>query len=131
MPVFFFDLDTPAGFERAEEGLEFDSLEAAFLSAYEAAVEMAVDLLRDRQDASRHRFEVRDAGGVLVFELPFTEILKPRAQAPPPSGAQRRLSDEIARTRALKAEVMNALERARATARSGVTSSALIRLDIR
>ena len=83
MPVFFFDFDTPEGFERADVGVPFASIEAAFLSAHQAAVEMIVELLRNGRDAGGRRFEVRDERGSVVLELPFLEVLHPRGSAGP------------------------------------------------
>lgn len=122
MPVFFFDLETADKFERDQVGVQFDSVEAAFLGAHEAAVAMIVELLRDRRDASRHRFEVRNEHGLVVLELPFLEVLHPRSAAKPPMNmdAPRRLRDTLARSRVLREELQEALERARRVAQSNV-----------
>lgn len=49
-------------------------------------MDISVHLLRERQDPSRHRFEVRDEESRLVMEIWFTEVLRPGRSSTPTSG---------------------------------------------
>ena len=127
MPRFFFDLATPAGLERDDTGSVFDSLETAYLDGSQAAVEISIDLLRDRHDPSRHRFEVRDEEGQVVLEIPFGEVLRPGRSATPhpgPPGMQARLEAAFERNRELKSELALAVAEARERLR---TARAILR----
>ena len=116
MTRFFFDLSTPAGFERDAVGIEFASLERAYLEASRAAIDISADLMRERKDPSRYSFELRDVSGDLVLELPFSEVLqpgrtvKPRAASP----AHALLQASLVRNQRLRLELTAVLEQARA-----------------
>jgi hypothetical protein len=58
------------------EGAEFASIEEAFLEAFRGAQELWSELLRDRQDPRRYAYEITDARGVILMEVPFVEILE-------------------------------------------------------
>ena len=77
MPRYYFHLVSPEGVSADDMGSEFSDVEAAFLNAHEAAFEMSVEMLRERHDPSRHRFEIRDAAGQMLFDLPFSEVMRP------------------------------------------------------
>ena len=113
MPLFYFDLATPGGLERDDLGVAFPGVEAAYLDACRAALEMSVDMLRERQDPGLHRFEVRDERAALVLEIPFTEVLQPRRRPVAPHRMQRQIEATVGRTRQLRAEVHAELVRAR------------------
>ena len=53
------------------QGLNFETVERAYLEAYEAALEMWGELLRQRRDLRRCAFRVRDGSGALMFTFPF------------------------------------------------------------
>jgi len=76
MRRFYFHLCGPNGFNRDEEGVEFETLEHAYLDLWKAAVEMSVDALRQHRDATRDRFELWDEQGKFLLELPFSEVMK-------------------------------------------------------
>ncbi len=113
MPLFFFDLATPGGIERDDLGVSFPGVEAAYMDACRAALEMSVDMLRARQDPARHCFEVRDERAALVLEIPFTEVLQPRRRPAPPRRAHPQIEATVGRSRQLRAEVHAELTRAR------------------
>ena len=123
MPHFFFDLCAPDSFERDAVGLSFESLDVAYLSASQAAMDISIDMLRERKDPSRHRFEVRDGEGRIVLELPFAEVLHPgKCVKPPPTAGQvhARLQASLDRNRKLKADMADLLVNARKGALQGL-----------
>jgi hypothetical protein len=75
MPRFYLHLWTGAEYITDQEGDELESADAAYLEAFEAAKEMAADLIRAHADATHHRFDVFDRSGRVLFEVPFTEVL--------------------------------------------------------
>jgi hypothetical protein len=119
MPRFYLHLWTGSEYIVDQDGDELDSAEAAYLEAFEAAREMASDLVRGRVDPMLHRFDVVDRSGRAVFELPFTEVLgRPPKARPAPVGAQDRrrvlldaVAREIATARATMAEAQETLAR--------------------
>ena len=119
MTQFYFHLSTPDGFERDEFGCEFESLEHAYIDAWTAALEISIDMLRQREDPSRFRFEVTDGEGLLLTELPFVEVLKPGSTprfAGSPSSL--RVAERLKRTRELQSEVNAGLSQARMSLQS-------------
>lgn len=98
-------------------GLRFVSLEEAYLSANQGALEIAIEMLRERENPSRLRFEVRDEHGALVLELPFSEVLQPGRGAKPhdPVHVHERLKANLERSRVLKSELVAALAQTRQT----------------
>lgn len=122
MTRFYFHLSTPNGFERDEFGCEFESLEHAYMDTWQAALEISMEMLGRREDPSRFRFEITDADNAPLLDLPFVEVLKPRA-APRFAGsfANPPVAERLRRTRELQAEVSAGLKQARValeTARS-------------
>src|SRR6185503_6678987 len=105
MPRFFFHLVSPGSYDVDQEGSEFCSVESAFLDAREAAIDMAAEMLKDRIDPSRHQFEIVDAEGRFLIELPFSEVLRPRTKPPNRHAARQVLDAEILRGQRLKAEM--------------------------
>lgn len=75
MPRFYLHLWNGEEFMLDEEGDDLESAEAAYLEAFEAAKEMAIDLIRSRLDVTAYRFDVTDQVGCALFELPFSEVL--------------------------------------------------------
>jgi hypothetical protein len=85
VPLFYFHL--LVGGERSPDdvGVEFDSLEAAYLDAFEAAREMWSELLEQRKDPTERSFEICGADGTILMTLPFTEVLEVARKAAPRS----------------------------------------------
>ncbi len=77
MPLFFFHLAGPDENSPDSEGVEFASVEDAFLDVHRAVLDISFDMLRRQRDPHRYRFDVRDSSGRLLFELPFSEVLRP------------------------------------------------------
>lgn len=122
MPRYYFHVVSTEGVSADEMGSEFPNVEAAFLSAHEAAFEMSVEMLRERHDPSGYRFEIRDARGELLFDLPFSEVMRPASRPVLPTAALlaqlRRHQERATKARAeLKAEY----EQARSLLKSTTT----------
>ncbi|GJE43163.1 DUF6894 family protein [Methylobacterium soli] len=82
MPQFFLHFRTPVETHRDDEGSTFASLEDAFVEACEAIPDIAAELWRStvlgrRDDPLGCTFEIADAFGRLLMEVPFREILDP------------------------------------------------------
>lgn len=75
MPWFFFHLRSPKGLERDDLGLEFPSLEAAYLEAFRTVPGMSAELAFQKLDPTPYTFEITETGGRLLMEVPFTEVL--------------------------------------------------------
>jgi hypothetical protein len=108
---YFFHLWTGAEYQRDECGTELDSAEAAYMEAFEAAQELAISMIRDRQNAALPRFEVTDERDRLIFELPFVEVTGSRASRHP-------LEATLTRGRTLAASVAEQVSLARGSLRS-------------
>lgn len=98
MTRYFFHLWTGAAYERDDHGSDLPHVEAAYMEAFEAAQDLAIDLIRSRENAALRRFDVVDEQGRIVFELPFTEVVGTRASKHP-------VMETLLRGRALAADV--------------------------
>lgn len=76
MPHFYFHYREDEKFHIDEMGIQPASVEAAFLRAYEGALDMWSELLRQRRDPRRSAFVVTDQDGKVMFEYPFAEALE-------------------------------------------------------
>jgi uncharacterized protein DUF6894 len=56
-------------------GANFESVEAAYLEAFESVQELWPMLLEDRRDPREYAFEITNCAGVVLMELPFSEPL--------------------------------------------------------
>ena len=83
MARYFFHLVAPDETSKDEIGTELPSAEAAYLEACEAALDISFEMLRQREDPSRHAFEVTDEDGHVVFDIPFAEVTRPAQRMPP------------------------------------------------
>lgn len=89
MPLFYFHLRNPQGLNRDQIGLEFPSVEAAYLEACHTVPEISADLVRKKANPARYAFEITDEDDRLLMEVPFAEVLdRGRKPAPPPTTAQ-------------------------------------------
>lgn len=82
MSRYYFHLWLGDSCERDEVGLECKSVEDAYLQAFHGAQDAWVDEIRQRTDPRRHRYEVTDDAGRIVFELPFVEVISRPSKAP-------------------------------------------------
>ena len=82
MTRFFFDFHQDGNITPDETGVEFESAEAAYLAAVDGAHGLWGELLKTRQDPRRCSFEIRGNDKVLLFSLPFNELLDNCRDAP-------------------------------------------------
>lgn len=75
MTRYFFHVWLGDVVERDEIGTECPDAEEAYMQAFHAAQDAWVDSVRCRNDPGRHRFEVTDAAGNILFEVPFSEVI--------------------------------------------------------
>jgi hypothetical protein len=75
MTKFFFNFRQGSEYCQDWQGIHYDTADQAYLGAFEAALEMWVQLLRERNDPCACSFEVTDDLGRSVFVLPFSEVL--------------------------------------------------------
>ena len=76
MTLFFFHLrGGPAGLSRDDVGVDFPDAETAYLEAHQAAKDMAREWLKQGRNPRGYAFEIENASGELVLELPFAEAL--------------------------------------------------------
>ncbi len=78
MPRYFFHLATEVSYSVDEDGLYFEDLDAAYLDACRAAMDMSVQMLRAQQDPGRCRFDVADDAGAILLDIPFLEVMRIR-----------------------------------------------------
>jgi hypothetical protein len=83
MPRFFFNLSSQDHVSKDEIGTEFSSLEAAYLNTCDAILDIAFEKLRARQDPAKDKFEITDEQEHVLMEVPFSEVLGPKALAEP------------------------------------------------
>lgn len=86
MSLYYFHLWNGHEYEVDQTGIELENSEAACLEAFLGAREIWLQLLRERQNPARYRFDVVDDQGRSVHEISFTEALGLRmARRPSPS----------------------------------------------
>ena len=118
MPHYYFHLAAPDSFNADEIGSEFPDIELAYLGACQAALEMSVEMLRRRDDPSRHRFEITNHDGALLFDLPFYEVLRPAAKVKRQDELVRRVAHFAEHVRQTRSELKNEFEQAASLIRS-------------
>lgn len=107
MPRFYFHLRCPSGLDRDEIGLDLDGVEAAYLEACAAIPAIAAELCEQRANPHRHAFEIVDAAGTLLMDVPFAEVLDPRRKRVRPTSPKqwRKALVEMERTARLITEL--------------------------
>jgi len=110
MPRFFFNHSSHGDVCVDDIGTEFPSLEAAYLDTCEAALLIAFEKLRARQDPAEDAFEIIDRHGHALMRVPFSEVLRPvpPRRTPivrPRSHIMAACQEQLARSRILKAEL--------------------------
>ena len=127
MHHYYFHLISPAGRDTDEVGNDFPDAEQAYLSAHQAALDMSVEMLNAHNgDPARHSFEITDADGLVLFELPFSEVVAPsKGLAPHMFHASLRLHHE----RTVRATTNLKTEFARTRSLLSATRELLLRAD--
>jgi hypothetical protein len=120
MPRFFFNLSSEGNVSMDETGMDFPSLETAYLDACEAILEMGIEKLRARQDPSKDMFEIADGQRNVLMQVPFSEALRPAAAttiAPNTIQTFHSCLHQLARSEALQTDISAGLEQAKKTVR--------------
>jgi hypothetical protein len=113
MALFFFNLVSPDGYEVDEIGCEFPSVEQAYLEAHAAAIEMSVEMMRDRRDPTRYQFEIVDDQRRFLIDLPFSEVIRPRAVSASHAEIRPKILNAIRRGNELRWEIQAELDKSR------------------
>jgi hypothetical protein len=108
MPFYYFHLRTAEGLDRDEIGLLYANIEAAYLGACKAIPKLLAELVQGGHDPNCCIFEITDAEGRRLIEVPFLERAKRWRPPQPPavSPETRALLDRIdVLTRAIGEEI--------------------------
>ncbi|WP_022722343.1 DUF6894 family protein [Rhodopseudomonas sp. B29] len=110
MPRFFFNYTSGGTTSVDDIGVDFPSLEAAYLDACESALEIAFEQLQARQDPTGDAFDIFDDKQNVLIKLPFSEVLRPAGRPPVLANLQTEIalencSREIARGEKLNSEL--------------------------
>ena len=111
MPMFFFHLRAPGTFERDEEGLQCPDFETAYLEAYRAIPDLTAEFIRQGRDPMDLAFEITDADDQLLFEMPFTELVRGEPKAPRPHPEALKGLSQVERAYDLVASVKYQIEK--------------------
>ena len=76
MPTCYFHFRNRSVVEEDDIGVEFQSLEEAYLGAFDTAQEMWTELLRQRTDPLGCSFEIAGHTGRLLLTEPFDQVLR-------------------------------------------------------
>jgi len=119
MPRFFFHLSGgPKGLTLDEFGVDLPNVEDVYLEAFQAAKDMAQEWLLTGHNPRSYAFEIVNAAGELVLELPFSEALDHQAGRRPAMRPSRRMAKKQgARMMRLTAEVAQQVEMAQENVR--------------
>ena len=113
MPRYFFHLVAPSERIDDELGCEFPDVEQAYLEAHRAALDVGIEMLRNHADPSAHRFEITDANGHILFDLPFAEVMRPRTRPVLPTELHARLEEQKKRKLKITAELQRTVDHTR------------------
>jgi hypothetical protein len=105
MARFYFHLVSPGSYCPDDVGSEFPDVEAAYMEAWQAALEMGCEMLKERRDPCRHQFEIADDQGRFLMEVPFSEAMRPAGQAVQNPGLRSQLRQRMQRSRDLRADI--------------------------
>ena len=84
MPQFFFDYrDERGNVQQDTDGIDFPDVDAAYLEAHRAAIDIWAEARREGRTPGHGRFEIRNGSGDIVLELPFSEALGSLAMTEP------------------------------------------------
>jgi hypothetical protein len=76
MSRYFFNFRQGEDYSTDQVGIAFDSVEQAYLAAFQGAQDIWRELLIVREDPLQCAFEVTDAAGQVLFSLSFGEVLE-------------------------------------------------------
>jgi hypothetical protein len=118
VPIFFFHLIYPGNYCADEVGGEFPDVEAAYLDAWQAALEMSFDMLRERRDPNQHHFEIVDEKGQFLLEILFSEVMRPTVRPTNNLEVRTVLRQRLQRSRELRADIKNEFDKTRLVLKS-------------
>lgn len=114
MPLFFFDFTFDGATDTDDVGVQYPSLEAAYLDACRAALDISFEKLQARRNAHLDSVEILDGDRRSLMFVPFSEVLRPDSRLSP---AQRECGQliqscrqQMARAERLRAEVVTELQ---------------------
>jgi hypothetical protein len=114
MPLFFFDFTFDGVTETDDAGLQFPSLEAAYLETCRAALDISFEKLQARRNAHMDSVEILDGNRQSLMFVPFSEVLRPKSSLLPAQRESERLVQscrhEMARAERLRAEIATELK---------------------
>jgi hypothetical protein len=113
MPRFYFNFISPGHYTMDEVGGEFPDVEAAYLDAWQAALELVIDMLRERRDPFHCQFDITDSERRCLLEIPFSEVMRPSAQPTHRHRFSADLCRRIARSRELYSDIKDEFGKAR------------------
>lgn len=76
MPRFHFNFWEADGLSPDPIGVEFDSIERAYLAAFETGRDMWTELLRQHKNPLQCAFEITDVNQRVLITVPFSEVLE-------------------------------------------------------
>ena len=116
MARFYFDFCQRTEVSEDDRGLDLRDTESAYLAAYQAAIEMWGELLRERNDPRRCAFRIRDVKGVVLFYFHFQEALDSCHEKSRPcshlTGTYRSSLQLVQKGRQLRADFQRELDKA-------------------
>lgn len=114
MPLFYFDFTSDGNVMPDDIGLDFASLEEAYLETCRAALEICFEKFERQHDPHQDSFDILDQERHALMHVPFSEVLRLRSTMQPavPNRIVERCRHQIARNRALRAEIWFELQRA-------------------
>lgn len=103
MQQYFFHLYVDGRLELIdEEGGSHESLDNAYLQAFDSAKELWAVLLRARRDPRHYSFRIANAKGDVLLELPFVEVLEACRPVRPDGSIRPRLSKKTANAKIVR-----------------------------
>jgi hypothetical protein len=128
MPRYYFHLWTGDAYELDATGLEVANAEAAYLEAFQAAQDICAEMIRERKNPLRARFEITDHNANTLSEVAFSELIKDRPRAPSlPEVMLAQIGRRQADTLRLHREVVREICEAQQTLRDSYRTLALSR----
>lgn len=111
MPLFYFNFRDENELLPDANGIEFASIEEAYLEAFQGAQQMWAEMLQKRKDPMRCAFEIADAGGSVLMVLPFSEVLETCTGNGPskPKRRHKSVRTNVDRSKQLRIDVSNEL----------------------
>jgi hypothetical protein len=119
MPLFFFDFTFDGVTDTDDLGVQYASLEAAYLDTCRAALDISFEKLQAHRNAHLDSVEILDGNRRFLMLVPFSEVLRPRTAILPAQRDCEKLiqscRQQIARAERLRAELVLEFKNIRST----------------